>query len=310
MDSYSTLRRSSALLLALAACGEAGPTELRVGYIPIPECLPLYVAQERGYFAQEGLEVSLTGFDGGSIILNALETGALDVGFSNVVSLASRHTARTPFVSVYGATYETTDQSNHALLARSGPVDWRGAAIAVNTRLNIEELMARRYLRTIGVDPRDVAFIAMPFGQMLGALGSGSADVVAVVEHFITEGVNEGNVLVARHYLDQSQRTLVATYVALDSLAGGEPETIEKFRRAMRAATDAVRAAQEEGRVLEEFAELLREYTSVPDGMELPLPEFADAIDASALGIILQEMASDPAFAPSTPLTTDSLIAR
>ena len=34
-------------------------TDLRLGYIPLTDCLPLVVAQEQGFFAAQGLTVEL-----------------------------------------------------------------------------------------------------------------------------------------------------------------------------------------------------------------------------------------------------------
>ena len=81
------------LLLVLAAVGTLNPTFaetkiVRVAYIPIAECIELYVAERMGFFEHEGIKVELTQMAGGAKILNAIVSGDIDIGFTNVVSLA------------------------------------------------------------------------------------------------------------------------------------------------------------------------------------------------------------------------------
>ncbi len=39
--------------------------KVKIGYIPIADCAQLYVAIEKGFFEQEGLEIELLGLAGG-----------------------------------------------------------------------------------------------------------------------------------------------------------------------------------------------------------------------------------------------------
>src|SRR3954462_12988510 len=44
---------------ASTANAEQGPTKVRVAYVPATTVLPLHVAKQQGYFARNGLDVSL-----------------------------------------------------------------------------------------------------------------------------------------------------------------------------------------------------------------------------------------------------------
>src|ERR1044072_3022416 len=55
-----------------------GKTTIRLGYVPVMIFAPLYVAQVRGYFAVEGLDVSLTLVQGGSDSVVQLAAGNFD----------------------------------------------------------------------------------------------------------------------------------------------------------------------------------------------------------------------------------------
>ncbi|MDR7557264.1 MAG: ABC transporter substrate-binding protein, partial [Armatimonadota bacterium] len=72
------------LVAALATPGAAlgqnpPPTKLRVVHVPVLIFAPLYVAIERGYFAQQGLEVELVSTPGGVSSFVVLASGRAEV---------------------------------------------------------------------------------------------------------------------------------------------------------------------------------------------------------------------------------------
>src|SRR5579859_4880764 len=81
-----------ALWLGLSAqAGQAQATQpadqkvtIRLGYVPVLIYAPLYVAMERGYFAQEGLDVQLTPLQGGSDSVVQLAAGNFDAAVGGI----------------------------------------------------------------------------------------------------------------------------------------------------------------------------------------------------------------------------------
>ena len=81
--------------LLLTACGgddggsettEGGPATVRIGYIPGPApATNLLLSDERGYFAEQDIEVELTPFQTGISLSNALTGGSIDVGVMGAV---------------------------------------------------------------------------------------------------------------------------------------------------------------------------------------------------------------------------------
>jgi len=74
---------------AMAAPPEKPKLEIGVGGKPLLYYLPLTVAERRGYFKEEGLEVTINDFGGGAKALQALIGGSVDV-----VTGAYEHTMR------------------------------------------------------------------------------------------------------------------------------------------------------------------------------------------------------------------------
>jgi NitT/TauT family transport system substrate-binding protein len=66
-----------------AATGEPEIRRLTVGALPITDLKQLFVAEAKGFFQEDGLEVEVQHFEGGAAIIPAVVSGSVDVGFSN-----------------------------------------------------------------------------------------------------------------------------------------------------------------------------------------------------------------------------------
>ena len=281
-----------------AAQPAASRAKLRVGYLPIAECAQLYIAINKKYFEEEGLDVELLPMQGGANILPAVQTGSLDMGFSNVVSLALLNSRLNSgdaeyLLSLVGGTYERPGYNNHALLIRPGSSiqvsDFTrpGLRVALNTQRNIEELMLRRFLRKKGIKNSQMVTMQLPFPAMLQALDKGSVDVIAEVEPFIQPAIRSGRAkLLAKQYEEVSKRTLVATYVVSKQWLDTHPSEAKRFRRAMEKANNFI------GKNNAETRQIIGSFTRIAasDLAVMGLPAFEPRIDERSLAEIIAAM--------------------
>jgi NitT/TauT family transport system substrate-binding protein len=281
----------TALLLA-AVCGGCGsrPTEdgmdvLRIGYIPIADCSQLYVALEKGFFAEAGIRPELVSLPGGAKILEALGAGSLDVGFSNVISLLLARAAGIPFVSVAGGPAQDAGHRDHAVLVRADSgitsvSDLAGRRIALNTRRNIDDLMVRLLLRKHAVQEDQVTFVEIPFPRMLSVLESGDVDAVAAIEPFVTLGARmSGNRVLTYNYLEIQPVTEISTYVV-------DRGWLERHRDlAVRLRNVLTRAAEYANEHPEEVRSILTRYTRMDEELagEIELPYFTRVLSRDRL---------------------------
>src|SRR3954447_26324196 len=59
-------------------------TRVQIGYIPLLTCGPLFVANDRGYLRDAGLDVELVRFNSGAEMVVALGTGELAAGYGAI----------------------------------------------------------------------------------------------------------------------------------------------------------------------------------------------------------------------------------
>ncbi|MDR2160586.1 MAG: ABC transporter substrate-binding protein [Desulfovibrio sp.] len=76
------------LLAAAGSAVAAGGTDIKIGYLPATGHGKLFIAQERGFFAEEGLKAELIGFINSADGIAAIRSGKVDVGgFGTVAPL-------------------------------------------------------------------------------------------------------------------------------------------------------------------------------------------------------------------------------
>src|SRR5690242_12239719 len=79
-------QRTVLVLACLAAASAAHAEPLKVGILKVGASGPLYIAQERGYFAAEGLDVAFASFGAGQAVAVAVVAGDVDIGVTGLTA--------------------------------------------------------------------------------------------------------------------------------------------------------------------------------------------------------------------------------
>lgn len=233
------MRRLGAVLLAgalLAACASPSPTsgELRpvtfmAGFSPQAN-LPfvgVYVAEAEGFFAEEGLDVTIRHSAGGGEHLQLLAAGEVDVTTQDAAVLLQRRAdPGLPLVSI--GLIGQRGQQAFVALADSGidsPADWPGHTIGFKGTPP-PDLFA--IMDAVGVDPDSVRLVNVGFDPR--ALTEGQVDVYPVFKS------NEPDTLAGWGFelnlwdaADFGVPTLGLTYVATEDTVAAEASMLESF---------------------------------------------------------------------------------
>jgi len=227
------------LTLVLAACagrsqppgGELLHVRLPMGFIPNVQYAPLYVAVERGYYAEEGLEIE---FDYSSETDGVKLVGAGELPFSLVsgeqVLLARAQGLPVVYVMAWWQDYPIAV----AAPRESGiqePQDLAGKQIGIPGAFGASYVGLRALLHFAGLEEQDITLDSIGFNQV-EALVAGQEEAVVVYAN------NEPLQLEARGYPVNVIR--VADYVTLasnglltnESTLAGNPELVRKMVRA------------------------------------------------------------------------------
>ena len=258
--------------------------EITVGVLPITDVAPVYLAVERGLFADEGLAVTVELVQGGAAAIPALVAGDLDISYGNWVSFLLANQEGIELRAVAAGVAAAPGFTELLALPDSGlggdPAALAGTTIAVNTLNNIGELAIRSTLLANGVEPNDVQLVEVPFPDMGAALERGDVDVIWASEPIPTVVKRDlGAVTVADSFIGDMEGFPVAGYQATAGFVADNPRTVAAFQRAMAAAVAII--ADEP----ETLTEVLLGYTNLEAEVidELSLPDYQSTLDAATL---------------------------
>lgn len=176
------------LVLVLAACGQAAaPTvatpqapvkeTLALGYIPDVQFAPFYVAKERGFYREEGLDIEFRqGFS--TDVLKLVGTGELNFGVASGDEVLVARSQGVPLV--YVATWFQKFPISVMALEQAGirqPTDLKGRTIGVPGRFGATYVGLRALLATAGLKETDVQLREIGFNQVQ-ALTQGQVEAV------------------------------------------------------------------------------------------------------------------------------------
>ncbi len=171
------------VLLSLGAPSVAVAQPLRIAVSRSPLSLPLYVAQQKGYLADQGLQVTLLPCMGGYRCMRELLDGKADIATVGELPIVFNSFERSDY-AIIGTIVSTTEDVKLLAHARSGiakPLHLAGKRIGA-VMGSASQYFLELYLLTVGVDPQGVTIVPLAPEQMLDALQSGKIDAAALWE--------------------------------------------------------------------------------------------------------------------------------
>jgi ABC-type nitrate/sulfonate/bicarbonate transport system substrate-binding protein len=135
----------------------------------------VYVAQELGYFADEGLDVEIKSFESGVQVLRGGISGGIDVVGSSSEPVIAAIAQGANLKVIYSYAHSLTV----AMVVREdirGPADLRGKNMGVQDVGSFREIMSRVVLQRAGMNQQDVRYVPLASANYIPALVSGQID--------------------------------------------------------------------------------------------------------------------------------------
>lgn len=132
--------------------------------------MPLYIAMDAGYFAEQGLSVDLVTMKGGPAAVGALLSGDVDVTFS-VVETAIKMRGQGKDLRV-AALMQDKNPSVLVVPATSPAkslADLKGKKIGVTATGSLTDLVIRNYIRRLGLPSEDFEIVGLGSGATVAA---------------------------------------------------------------------------------------------------------------------------------------------
>lgn len=253
-------------VVALAACssGSGTPSDpapevstITIDAVPTADAAGLYIAQDDGYFAQQGLQVNIVPINGGEYGIGDLQTGKADLLEGNYVSFILAQVAGTfaaPNPKNPAAPPEPSKPIDMRMIADSSQMQAGNqalyvmpssgyktvkdlvkdhVAVGVNTRHNIGTVLLGSLLASNGYKVGKLAQSPQILPNMPKLLNAGTIKAAWLPEPFGTEAQQKyGAVQLADFNQGSLENFPIGTIVGTNAWVSSHPNTIAAFLRA------------------------------------------------------------------------------
>jgi NitT/TauT family transport system substrate-binding protein len=171
----------------------AGP--VRMAYIQNAlSHLPVWVALEKGYFKDYGVNVGVAGvFWAGPEIMSGFSAGNLDVAYLGIAPTITAVANKTARVRVLA---QVNTDGSAIVIAKNSPIrsilDLRGKTVAVPGISTVQDFLLRKALTNSGLAINKVNIIVLKPPEMIGALRTGQIDAFIAWEPYPSKAVTSG----------------------------------------------------------------------------------------------------------------------
>jgi NitT/TauT family transport system substrate-binding protein len=298
---------------ALAGCAAqpaADTAPIKLALLPILDVMPIYVAQEAGFFEQQGLKVEFIPVGSAAEREQVMAAGQADGMVNDLLSVALYNRNDVQVQVVRFARITAPGAPLYRILAskQSGiktVKDLAGVQIGISQG-SIIDYVTNQILSSQGLAADQIQTLAVPkIPDRLALLASGQLKAATLPEPFSTEAIQQGAVVVVDDtaYADIANSVISFRKQVLDE----RPEAVKKFLTAINQAVDEINAHPETWR------KIFTEYSLVPTDLvqSYPIPKFPaaslptqkqfDAVVQWALGRALLSQKVDYAGSVKTP---------
>lgn len=160
--------------------------------------LPLSIAEFKGFYKAEGLDVEISDFAGGSRALAAVVGGSADVvsgAYEHTINLQQKGQMFQAFVLQGRAPQMAIGVSSKTMAGYKSVADLKGKKIGVSAPGSSTNMMVSYMLANAGLKASDVSFVGVGTGAgAVTALRSGQIDAISNVEPVMTMLQQSGDI--------------------------------------------------------------------------------------------------------------------
>ncbi|MEH7124169.1 ABC transporter substrate-binding protein [Bacillus sp. JJ1773] len=229
----------SILIIPLAACGKDEVQNVRIGEVTRSIFYaPQYVAIEKGFFEEEGLNVTLTTTAGGDKTMTALLSDSIDVALvgSETSIYVSAQGSNDPVIN-----FAQLTQTDGTFLVSRNKIEnftWdmlKGTTFLGQRKGGMPQMAGEFVLKKHGIDPhKDLDLIQnVDFANIAPAFASGTGEFVQLFEPTASVFEKEGKGYIVASFGTESGHIPYTTFMTKQSYINDNKETVEKFTRAV-----------------------------------------------------------------------------
>ena len=228
------------LLIWMVTVGAQAAEPMRIGLLHTLSPAPLYIAMERGYFRDEGLDASFRFFEAAQPIAAAAVSGDIDVGITALTggffSLAGRGTLKV----IGGGLHEQTGYEGTAILVSKKAYDagltsvskLGGRSFGITQFGSSFHYMVGRIAEAEGVDLKTITLRPLQqIGNMVAAVRTGQVDATMAIASMARPLQDSGEAVIIGWAGELVPYQITAVFAPSRMLAG-QRDALQRFTRA------------------------------------------------------------------------------
>lgn len=223
--------------LAAPAGAQAQLTTIRLGLTADVDVSNVIWEIPNGIFARLGLQLEGERLTNGSAVTAAVIGGSIDVGTGSIFGLLNAHLRGIPVVLEAGqATYDSVNPDTAFVVAKNSPItsvpQLNGATISVAAIGDLFTIGTSAWVDANGGNSHTLNFVELPVPAAAAAIANGRITGALLVEPFLQDAIERGQVRVLGHPYDLiAPRFPVTYYFCAASYAASNVDLLARFRR-------------------------------------------------------------------------------
>lgn len=234
---------------------------LKIATIPLDAGAEAYYAADLGYFRDAGIEATIDPIASGAAIASAVASGAIDIGFSNLISIAAAYKKNIPFTLLApGSLYTATIPTSVLMVPLNSPAktakDLNGKTFGVNGLKTITQYAPQLWIDKNGGDSTTVKFVEMTFPAIIESLGANRIDAAIVADPFIAQAKANARIL-SNAYDAIGARYIIGCWFTTKQWAGAHQDLAARFAQVIaKTALWANAHKPQSGAILAKYAKM------------------------------------------------------
>ena len=300
----------AAVGLAAFAGGALAQTKILIGYTGANTFVPSFVAKDKGFFAKNGLDVTLQRIPVGSTIPGALMANSLTVGTLTAPVFLAANENGIELAIIAGASLQSKANPTAGVVARTDsgiktPADFKGKKVGAPGVNGLQDILFKKWLKNNNVDWKSVTYVDAPFPQMGDMIKGGQLDAALPVEPFVGRIVGTKVGYLVSHYpVEVADNYLKSFYATSKKWADANPAAIKGFRASITEAVAFVKSNPDEAKKTQIT------YLGLPEAVVATLPLATYTVEVKPEQVAFWVEISREFGLLKTALKTDGLIAK
>lgn len=192
----------------------------------------LWIAEAQGYFAKNGLDVTIKSYEAGKLAADALLAGKADLATAAEFVFTS-NSFNNPDLRIIGS---IGTANHHELIARKDrgiekPSDLKGKRIGATLKSSGEYFLGR-FLTLHHLSIKDITLVDLTPTEMVKAISTGDIDACLIWEPYVSSIKSEAGDKV-KGFPAQGGQDLYFLVIGRDNYIREHPEIVECFLRAL-----------------------------------------------------------------------------